>query len=48
MSAKTKQQPVKADDDWCHPYECGVCKQSFTSRHLLATHPHPKKKESAR
>jgi hypothetical protein len=34
---------VENDFDFTSPYPCGVCKQEFNSRSLLATHAHPKR-----
>lgn len=49
MKTKTPAPVVDlGDEDYTTPYPCGVCGQSFLSRNLLATHPHPKKKETRR
>lgn len=46
---QTRQAPyqpdwnIENDLDYTTPYPCGVCKRSFTSRHALATHKHPKR-----
>lgn len=33
---------IENDLDYTTPYPCGVCRRTFTSRHELATHKHPK------
>lgn len=35
---------VENDFDYTSPYPCGVCGETFRSRHQLATHPHDKRK----
>lgn len=34
---------AEKDMDYTNPYPCGVCGDTFVSRHALATHKHPKR-----
>lgn len=41
-----EERPFDPEADFIPNYPCGVCKQEFRSRTLLATHPHPKMRKS--